>query len=160
MALTDKRVAKFEEQLDRTLMDRATARSGGTEAIRLAAKMVEFADAERREIGDHLAKGLQVLAPTLITRQPGDVPQVETLVRDLDFAAHYYTLREFLYFTHNAPGSIGWTFGDQKIDIRFNDPSIPRQFFLVANNWFLESMRIFANDTGTDRVKETLAGLS
>ena len=51
-----------------------------------------------------------------------------------------------------------WTFNEGRIEIRFADPSLPRQFFLSANNWFLESIAAFTDETRTRRIEELLRG--
>lgn len=67
------------------------------------------------------------------------------------FAGHYYDLRDYLYYTYNAPGAMSWTFGESTIDIRFGDRTIPRQYYLQANNHFVTSMERFADfDLGED----------
>lgn len=64
-AKPDRQVQDFERRLDDALVARPTMRSGGTAALRLAANVVDTADAERGMWGHRLAEGLQMLAPTL-----------------------------------------------------------------------------------------------
>lgn len=133
-------------------------RTGGTDAFRLAANVVETADAERTMMGHHLAHGLQVLAPTLISRIPGDQIDVADVVADLYFAGHYYSLRDLLYYTYNAPGSTTWTFDNGRVEIRYADASLPRQFFMSANTWFVDSMAAFTDEQRVQRIEGLLRG--
>ncbi|OKI64343.1 hypothetical protein A6A27_25490 [Micromonospora sp. CB01531] len=132
--------------------------SGGTEALRLAANIVEHASAEHPELGAHLSHGLQILAPTLIGRSPGAEIDIATLVSDLEFASRYHHLRDLFYYTYNAPGTVSWTFDAGRIEIRFADASLPRQFFISSNSWFVESMEAFSDKTRAEKTKELLRG--
>jgi hypothetical protein len=157
-AAPDQRVQDFERKLDAALNARPTVRLGGTKALKLASNIVEAAYTNRLPLGARLAEGLQILAPTLVSRTPGDDIDVETIAADLDFAAHYHVLRDLLYYTYNAPGTMAWTFDPGKVEIRFADPSLPRQFYLAANNWYLASIGAFADDERTTRIEELLRG--
>lgn len=81
----------------------------------------------------------------MIGRSPGDEIAVEDVIADLEFAGHYHYLRDILYYTYNAPGSTTWTFDKGKVEIRYADASLPRQFFFSWNNWALGSMVAFAD---------------
>jgi hypothetical protein len=157
-AALDPQVRDFERGLDDALAARPMMRSGGTAALRLAANVVDTADAERTMWGHGLAHGLQILVPTLICRTPGSEIAVEDVVADLDFAAHYYSLRDLLYYTYNAPGSTTWTFDKGKVEIRYADVSIPRQFYMSANTWFVDSMAAFVDKEQHQRIEELLRG--
>lgn len=153
----DPRVREFERALDAALEARGSVVGGGNTALVLAANVCELAAAERSAVASHLAKGLKVLAPTLINRPGGDIP-IESLISDLLFSGHYYSLRELLYYTYNAPGSITWKFDGTRVTVAYADPSLPRQFFIAANNWFLESAAIFPNKEPVDRIDGLLRG--
>ncbi len=152
----DPAIKDFERQLDEALESRASLRTGGTDAIVLAANVADVAWAERNLLGAELGEGLEILAPALIAREGGDEVSVPTLVDDLQFAAHYWHVRELLYFTYNAPGSVSWTFSDQRVEISYADDSLPRQFFLVQNNWFLDSLDAFGDRRETARIEGLL----
>lgn len=99
----DPRVQDFERRLDDALGARPMMRSGGTGALCLAANIIDTVDAERAMPGHRLARGLlarglQILAPTLISRTPGNELAVADVVADLEFAAHYHSLRDILYY--------------------------------------------------------------
>jgi hypothetical protein len=132
--------------------------SGGTETLRLAANIVEHTSAEQLDLGAHLSYGLQILAPTLIGRSPGAEIDMATLVSDLEFAARYHHLRDLFYYTYNAPGAVSWTIGTGRIEIRFADTSLPRQFFISSNSWLVDSMEAFSDKTRAEKVKELLRG--
>jgi hypothetical protein len=157
-AVPDERVQDFERELDRALDARPTVRLGGTSALLLAANIVETAYAVRPISGRRLAEGLQILAPALVSRTPGDNIDVETVFADLEFAAHYHVLRDLLYYSYNALGAIKWIFDGSRIEIRFADSSLPRQFYLAANNWMLTSISAFADEKPTARIEELLRG--
>ena len=154
----DPQVRDFERRLDDALAARPTMRTGGTNAFRLAANIVDTADAEGTMQGHHLAHGLQILAPTLIGRIPGDEVDMADVVADLDFAGHYHSLRDLLYYTYNAPGSTTWTFDDGRVEIRYADASLPRQFFMSANTWFVDSMATFTDKQAGQRIEGLLRG--
>lgn len=156
-ATPDPQVRDFERRLDDALAARPMVRSGGTDALRLAANIIETADAEHTW-GHRFAEGLQILAPVLIGRTPGDEIDIVEVVADLEFGGHYHTLRDILYHTYNAPGSMAWTFDAGKVEIRYADASLPRQFFVSANNWFLESMTAFADKERGRRIEQLLRG--
>ncbi|MEE2853498.1 MAG: hypothetical protein VX424_12715 [Actinomycetota bacterium] len=157
-AVLDPRVREFERQLDEALAARPMVRFGGADALRLAANMVEVVAAERGELATHLAEGLQILAPALIGAGPGDEIGAADVLADLQFATHYFHLRDLLYYTYNAPGSIAWTFGEGSVEIRYLDASLPRQFFISTNNWFLDSMAAFTNEEQSERIHGLLRG--
>jgi hypothetical protein len=157
-ATPDPLVQDFEHQLDDALAARPMMRSGGTDALRLAANIIEVVDAEHGMWGHRLAEGLQILAPALIGRTPGEDIDLADIVADLEFAAHYHALRDLLYYTYNAPGSMAWTFDAGKVEIRYADVSLPRQFFVSSNNWFLESMTAFSDNEREQRIEELLLG--
>jgi hypothetical protein len=157
-ATHDPRVQDFEHRLDDALAARPMMRSGGTDALRLAANVIESIDSERKLWGHRLAHGLQILAPALLGRSPGDEIDVADVIADVQFAAHYHSLRDLLYYTYNAPGSTAWTFDAGKVEIRFADASVPRQFFISSNNWFLDSMTAFADTDRQQRIEELLRG--
>jgi hypothetical protein len=80
------------------------------------------------------------------------------VVADLEFAGHYHALRDLLYYTYNAPGSTAWTFGEGTVEVRYADASLPRQFFISWNTWFLDSMSAFADKDRERRIEELLRG--
>lgn len=154
----DPRVREFEAQLDQSLAELATSQVGGTEALRLAANIAEMAYATKSGSGSWLVDGLHVLSPNLILGGRGVGVDMETLVSDLNFAAHYHKLRDLLYYTYNAPDAMEWTFGEETVEVRFADPSIPRQFFVVANNHYLGSMETFASLDIREDLEQLLRG--
>jgi hypothetical protein len=139
-------VRDFERRLDSSLQALPTVLNGGDAAISLSAKLIEEVYA-RKEYGtvEHLKTGLEVLAPYFIRSQASEEPDITQLLQDLIFAGHYYHLRDYLYYTYNAPGAISWIFDQSAIDIKFYDRTIPRQYYLQANNHFVISMERFAD---------------
>ena len=157
-AAPDPQVQDFERRLDDALAARPMMRSGGADALHLAANIIDTADAEHLAPMHGLAHGLQMLAPTLISRTPGDEIAVAAVIADLEFAAHYHSLRDLLYYTYNAPGSTTWTFDKGAVEIRFADASLPRQFFVSWNSWFVDSMAAFTDEEPKRRIEELLRG--
>jgi hypothetical protein len=153
----DPRVKEFERQLDAALAARPMVRSGGSAALRLAADIVEFAAAETGPWGHTLATGLQVLAPSLIDKSATVEIRVSDILADLEFATHYHHLRDLLYYTYNAPGSVRWTFGPSKVELTFADESLPRQFYISYNNCYLDSIGHFPDEPST-RIRELIHG--
>jgi hypothetical protein len=139
-------VRNFERRLDSALHALPSASEGGEKAISLSAKIIEEAYAQRAYgITEQLRMGLKVLAPSFIRNRNSEEPEVERLIHDLMFAAHYFCLRDYLYYTYNAPGTIAWRFGKSAVEIAFRDRTIPRQYYLLANNNFVVSMERFAD---------------
>jgi hypothetical protein len=150
-------VREFEKLLDGALENRPAFRGGGSAAFRLAANVIEYAATGSPLLASRLEEGLQILAPALVERTGDEEPDVAALLADLDFAAHYHVLRDYLYYTYNAPGSMSWEFnGDVRIS--FADASLPRQFYIAANSWFVDSMNAFRDSTRGAQIEELLTG--
>jgi hypothetical protein len=151
-------VRLFEDELDRALESRRLFRDGGTAALRLAANVCEHLAAERPGAEGRFVEGLQVLAQALVGRASDMEPEIDKLFADLDFAAHYHLLRDFLYYTYNAPTTMSWEFDDHSVQIRFADASLPRQFYLAANSWFVDFMHAFSDNSRTEQIERLVAG--
>jgi hypothetical protein len=101
------RVRDFEHQLDLALNALPSVSKSGDGAISLSAKIIEEAYVLKRYgIVEHLKTGLEVLAPLYIQRNNSEEPDIEELTLDLIFAGHYYCLRNYLYYTYNAPALV------------------------------------------------------
>jgi hypothetical protein len=68
-------------------------------------------------------------------------------------------VRELLYYSYNAPGSIDWIFAERRVELRFHDRSLPRQFFTTWNEWMLLSMKTFEGFTASDELGRILKDL-
>jgi hypothetical protein len=96
-----------------------------------------------------LDRGYSMLAAHFVASADGHQPDIAResdlvqMMDDLVFASHYYMIREYLYYSYNVPGSMGWSFDDGRVEIRFLDRSIPRQFFTVHNDHLLGSQHHF-----------------
>lgn len=154
----DPQVQDFERRLDEALAALPTMQSGGTQTLHLAANIVEHVSAEHPELGAHLSQGLQILAPTLIGRSPGGEIDAATLLSDLEFAGRYHHIRDLLYYTYNAPDTVTWTFNAGRIEIRFADATLPRQFFIGHNSWLVDSMEAFTDKIPSQQIIELLRG--
>ncbi len=153
-------IRELEARLDRALAERPTlSKGGGTGALHLAANAIEHASAELAPGSHDLVDGLQILVPHLIASGEGCEVPVEDLMADLSFGAHYWRLRELLYYTYNAPGAIDWSFNAECVDIRYADRSLPRQFFIATNNMYLGSLEAFGDHEATRRrIEELIRG--
>ncbi len=150
-------VRAFESQLDAALLCLPVVTDGGEGAISLALSVIEACNFEKQYgAADHLKRGFNVLLPYMVRNRNSTQPEVSDLLQALDFAGHYYILRDYLYYTYNAPGSLDWRFSDTEVNIAFVDHSIPRQYFLQANNWFLTSLERFADSTAKDVILSRL----
>lgn len=154
----DPRIPQFEQELDEVFASRPSCRIGGPDTIFSGAHIAEIAYAMKSDVGDDLVNGLQVIAPLAVGRDPVVRVPSEEILEDLRFGAHYWRLRELLYYSYNAPGSINWEFDTDRIQIRYADPSLPRQFFIATNNWFLESRRVFEGCEDPDKIRKLLRG--
>ncbi len=155
-------IQAFEAKLDAELAGRPTLRFDANAALALACNIAEYSMAIRPFDGlaSMLSDGIETFAPHLVSGNGGAEPEVEPLVHDLIFGGHYHRLRDLLYYSYNAPGSIVWTFDANKVDVRFGDHTIPRQFFTSWNEWVLLSMRAFGDDfTAPDELRALLKGM-
>lgn len=141
-------VRRFERELDDDLRRRRLLTFEPVEAVTVCAKFLSFAqsDLEKHGIAVELKRGFDVALEHLIWSDAGvpfdenDPQVISTIVDDLIFMAHYNTLREYLYFTYNAPDSFEWDFSPGGVKVKFSDPSIPRQFEQTGNSYFLVGM--------------------
>ncbi|HQS16972.1 MAG: hypothetical protein B7Y08_21250 [Rhodospirillales bacterium 24-66-33] len=155
---TKTEIQAFEARLDRALAERVTNRCNANAALRLASNMAEVA-ATTQPTGSGegvLNDGINSFSAYLVSGTSGPEPALEALFGDLDFGFHYHHLRGLLYYSYNAPGSIDWRFAENRIELRFLDPSLPRQFFTVWNENVLGSQRIFDGFDVPDKLRELL----
>jgi hypothetical protein len=91
-------------------------------------------------------------------RARGPEPVIEQLAHDLTFGFHYHHIRDLLYYSYNAPGSVDWTFAKGKVEIRFHDRSLPRQFFATLNERYFLSEKTFRGFDASDEISRLLKG--
>jgi hypothetical protein len=157
---TKEQIQGFEQRLDAELARRPTMGFDANETLMLACNVVE-AEAVRRPLGGlagMLSDGIETFASYLVSGQSGSAPDVKQLIHDLAFGAHYHQIRELLYYSYNAPGSIDWTFDEGRVELRFHDRSLPRQFFTVWNEFVFLSMKTFDDFTSPDELRRLLKG--
>ena len=117
------KIKKFESELDDALERLPSLLCDGDESIRLAMNFIDISYMQLNHgAASHLERGLRILAPYFIKGRVGPEPTVEQLFPDLLFAAHYFILRENLYYTYNASESFAWQFADNEVQIKFKDP--------------------------------------
>lgn len=151
----------FEEQLDAAFDQLPCWSYDGELSIVIAAQLIEQSfSKDDPNTAFQLRKGLSAILPRLIAQDEGADPDLEGLVKSLLFAGHYYNLREYLYYSYNAKTSCVWTFDGAKVGIRYNDRSLPRQFFVRDNNFFTGSMKLFEGYSAGEKIESLLRGTS
>lgn len=155
----------FEAALDGALERRPLIRADPWRALQDAAGAISVAraaaydDPHAHAAADAMTRGLNVALPFLIREGRGSLIEMGSLLDDLQFMSHYFMLREYLYYSYNAPGSFAWTFANDRVEVSFMDPSVPRQFSQYANTALLVSGDI-ADDLGEDHHERHLAALN
>ncbi len=152
------KIQAFEARLDAELVRRATNGFDANEALLLACNMAETAATNYPDGGleSALNDGIDSFSAHLVSGRLGTEPEVEPMAIDLMFGAHYHHLRELLYYSYNAPGSVAWSFGENHVEIRYRDRTLPRQFFTVWNEHILLSQRVFDGFDVPDELKRLL----
>jgi hypothetical protein len=146
------KLKEFEQQLDAMLTALPSRSWASSSALRIASELYEVSESKDGGSGtEFLNHGYAILASHFVSGNagyqanvvcPADIKQ---LLNDLAFASHYYMIREYLYYSYNAPGSMSWTFDKRRVEIKFADKSIPRQFFTVYNDQAFGSQYQFQN---------------
>lgn len=146
-----KQLQDFERLLDNALAGLRTQQWASSASLRMAAEFYEVVASRKDEPGgaEYLDRGYTILASHFVAGRPGYQPDMSSeedlrqLHDDLVFAAHYYMIREYLYYSYNVPGSMTWSFEEGRVEITFGDKTIPRQFFTVHNDQILNSRHHF-----------------
>lgn len=153
----------FEQQLDKALSALPSLRWSSTSALGLASEIYEIGAFKKGPGGaEWIERGYAILASHFVAGKDGYEAEisreadVRQIMDDLAFTQHYYMLREYLYYSYNVPGSMEWTFDDGKVEIRFADRSIPRQFFTVHNDQLLGSEHHFRDFHHSDQILRLL----
>ncbi len=150
----------FEVALDAELAALPSLTTDGRETLNLIANFHEVVAAQDRSLGSYVKDGAVIMAPHLIAGRTGPMPDVEVLAKDLQFAGHYYMLREYIYYSHNVPKALAWTFTSDRVEIRFLDRTIPRQFFTVYNDTLVGSHDLFSGFPHGPEIRRLLNGRS
>jgi hypothetical protein len=141
----------FERQLDAALAALPSRQWASLSALQIASELYEIKAFENSGMdgAGYLDRGYAILASQFVAGEAGyqaDIAceaDLRQLIEDLLFASHYYMIREYLYYSYNVPGSMSWSFDEGRVEIRFADRSIPRQFFTVHNDLVLGSQHHF-----------------
>lgn len=151
---------EFERFLDGHFARLETLNYDANAALALVSNIQEQAASRIETFGlaSSLAYGITILAPHLVSGKQGSPPDIETIISDLLFCATYYSLRELLYYSHNVPGAVSWTFEHGRVKIRYTDPSLPRQFYTVWNEHLELSREMFADSTYVEAARTLLRG--
>jgi len=156
-SVTKDQIRAFEARLDAAFARRAIHGFDANETLSLASALADAA-ALRQPIGGMAAAlndGIITFASHLVSGRAGEEPDIEVVAEDLMFGSHYHMVRDLLYYAYNAPGSLDWSIEERRVEIRFADRTIPRQFFTAWNEYVLNSMNHFAGRDGT--VREIIA---
>lgn len=160
--VTKAQLQKFEELLDAELARRSTYGFAANETLMLACNMAETAASQKptSPISSTFNDGIVSYAAHLVSGRSGAEPDIERLADDLLFGSHYHRIRDLLYYSYNAPGAIDWTFAEEKVQIRFQDRSLPRQFFTTWNEWCFLSEKTFRGFAAPAEIRHLLKGTS
>jgi hypothetical protein len=146
-AALKQKLKTFERHLDAALASLPSRQWASLSALRIASELYEVtafnnSDTDGAEYLDH---GYAILASHFVADKTGyqaDIScegDLRQMIEDLVFASHYYMVREHLYFSYKLKDAMSWSFGAGRVEIRFADKSIPRQFFTVHNDQVLRS---------------------
>lgn len=153
----------FEQQLDAALAALPSLRWSSTSALHLASEIYEIGAFKNGADGaEWIERGYAILARHFVAGADGYEAEIareadiRQIMDDLAFTQHYYMLREYLYYSYNVPSSMNWVFADGRVEIRFADRSIPRQFFTVHNDQLLGSRHHFRDSHHSDEIMRLL----
>jgi hypothetical protein len=153
----------FERQLDAALAALRSLQWSSTSALALASELYEIGAFSNGPDGaEWIERGYAILARHFVAGTDGYVADmsreadVRQMMEDLAFAQHYYMLREYLYYSYNVPDSMDWSFEGGRVEIRFADRSIPRQFFTVHNDQLLGSQHHFRDFHHSEEIMRLL----
>jgi len=132
----------FEEHLDAAFERRAVLSMSPADVIDNAVGAIGYSymKPEGRGTAHRLELGLHVALPRLIDADKGAPFELEPALKDLVFLSHYYLLRDYLYFSYNAPESLKWRFDDDGVHVNFGTSGIPRTFAQYSNSAILTSL--------------------
>ena len=147
----------FEQSLDDALAARTSLLADGCAALRLALNILDACYEGRPDLAPAFRRGLSILAPRYLLATGQREPQIDEVLADLEFASHYYNLRELLYYGYNAGESVDWAFDGLSAKVTFTDPSVHRQYFTTANNSVVAVKEIFDSYVGGERIEELIA---
>ncbi|AKR12475.1 hypothetical protein AC241_27335 (plasmid) [Bacillus thuringiensis] len=144
------KVKEFEKVIDQKLENLSSLKCSGVDAVKMIIAAIETSYISNSSTEQFLKKGLDILLPYYVNNSSnGNLPNAKRFLKDLEYASHYFMLREFLYYSYNTSDSIEWKFNKRKVKIGYKDSSIPRQFFLIADNYFSKSQEIFSDYSPT-----------
>jgi hypothetical protein len=147
----------FEVRLDAAFDQLPCWSYDGELSIVIAAQLIERSYRHNQPgLAGRLQRGLYALMPRLIRQSEKTKPDFEALLNCLVFGSHYYELREYLYYSYNAAGSCSWEFKGERIEVRYSDRTITRQFLIRENNFLMGSVRLFRGYSSGERIEELL----
>ncbi|PBB20401.1 hypothetical protein CK219_10545 [Mesorhizobium sp. WSM4313] len=151
---------EFEQLLDDHFGRLESLKYDANAALALVSNIQELAASSIETFGlaASLAHGVTILASHLVSGKEGPPPDIETLMSDLSFCVNYFSLRELLYYSYNVPGAVEWTFEEGKVQVRYADSSLPRQFYTIWNEHLELSREMFASSTYVETARALLKG--
>lgn len=148
----------FEKDLDTRLADNCIHSQDADQTLELLMHLSEHVATCNPGINSW-DKAIEVYAAHLVSGASGETPSAEGISDDLLFAAHYYELRDYLYYAFNFEGAFQWTMDDAQVDIRFLDRSIPRQFALSHNETILSSLEHIHDASSRHELQALIRGI-
>jgi hypothetical protein len=160
--VTKSQLKKFEALLDDELARRSINGCDANQTLMLACNIAEAAATHKTAspMASTFNDGIVSFAAHLVSGRSGAAPEIERLFEDLVFGAHYHLIRDFLYYSYNAPGAINWTITERAVEIQFHDRSLPRQFFTTRNEWYFLSEKTFRGFDAPADIRRMLKGTS
>lgn len=159
----NRELKEFERLLDAALEGLPSWKWLGTKALRIASELYEIAAFTGGPgSAGWLDRGYSILARHFVAASTGFEADIASeadlrqMTEDLAFASHYYMMREYLYYSYNAPGSMKWTFDESRVQIEFADRSIPRQYFTVHNDYVLGALHHFRDFDHSETIMSLL----
>lgn len=142
MTASKDEIQAFEAKLDAAYAGRRIHRFDANASLSLSATLTDAAAAREplSAMASALNDGMVTFAHHLASGRPGAQPDTEALLEDLIFGRDYHLVRDLLYYAYNAPGSLNWAISPRRVEIRFADRTLPRQFFSTWNEYVLDSV--------------------
>ncbi|CAN7765931.1 hypothetical protein LJR245_007307 [Rhizobium leguminosarum] len=154
---------EFEERLDAASLCLLSRQWGSTATLHAASELFEVGAFQNGpDNAGFLDRGYSILASHFVAGSAGEGPEpskgtdLRQIMDDLAFASHYFMIREYLYYSYNVPGSMSWSFSADRVEVRFADPSIPRQFFTIHNDQILGSKHHFRDFNHSAEIMQLL----
>jgi hypothetical protein len=96
--------------------------------------------------GEYLRPGLDIIMPKIAKAEDpqvaiGDQELVERIFKACEFAGHYYSIRDVIFYSFALPQSIKWNQKENEIEIEVLDKTIFRQIVGERLIFFMNSKK-------------------